>query len=479
MKHLPKISEKACYAVEIVGVGALTGLFAGLAVTLFNALAVLLEEFSRGYYGFFRDNPAFIPLLFLALFAGGIVMGGVLRVMPLLRGSGFPQAEGASTGLLRFKWYRDLTGMFAASLFAVFMGLSAGVEGPSVFLGACTGQGVSDILRRGENVRRYGITGGACAGLAVALKAPLSGIIFAYEEAHKKFNTEVFICSFTSVVFAMVVRYLLSPCLNLSNEAFFAGFSLPDDAGLMFCVYALCAALPTSLLAVGFYHATVALSKLFKKLRGRKKILVYAIPFLLAGGCGLLTPYAMGGGVETVEALAAGSGEELSLFGLPLFAVLLTVIAVRFVANAANNAALLPCCCSVPMMLMGAALGKLFALLFVKIGMDPALSDALVVMCLATFFTAVVKAPITGVILTVEVTWDFTFLLPAVICSLVAYLVGSVLKTEPLYEKILESDLLPSHEKTPLPERGEGERAAQLKSETEADQMRQVRQCTK
>ena len=123
-QKIQNLGNKAHYGAQIVSVGALTGLFAGLVVTLYNVLASMAEEFSRGYYDFFREHPAFIPLLFAALFVGAIVIGGVLKFIPMIRGSGIPQTEGATRGLIRFKWYQVLTGMFACSLFTIFMGMS-------------------------------------------------------------------------------------------------------------------------------------------------------------------------------------------------------------------------------------------------------------------------------------------------------------------------------------------------------------------
>src|SRR5699024_11333697 len=113
----------------------------GVLVSLYAALAAAAEDFARGYYRFFLDHPAFVPLLFLALALGAIVVGGVVRFLPLIRGSGIPQTEGAMRGLMRFHWYRELTGMFAVSLFTIFMGLSAGGEGPSILIGGALGHG--------------------------------------------------------------------------------------------------------------------------------------------------------------------------------------------------------------------------------------------------------------------------------------------------------------------------------------------------
>ena len=57
-KNIKQISKKAYhYGVQLVAVGALTGFFAGLVVTLYNVLAHMAEEFSAGYYGFSANIP--------------------------------------------------------------------------------------------------------------------------------------------------------------------------------------------------------------------------------------------------------------------------------------------------------------------------------------------------------------------------------------------------------------------------------------
>ncbi len=441
-KTLEKIKRKANYSAQIVSVGVMTGLFAGVVVTFFNVLFGMAEEFSRGYYGYFRDHPAFIPLLFLALLLGAVVIGGVLRFLPLLRGNGFPQTEGATRGLLRFKWYRDLTGMFASALFLVFMGLSAGAEGPSAFIGGSCGAGVSDLCRRDPIVRRFQITGGACTGLAVALNAPLTGIIFAYEEAHKRFTPEVFVCSFSSVAVAVVIRgVLLKYALGMEVGPFLSTFAYPADTGLLFCAFALLAALVVTLVAAGFYHLLFYVRKYFKRITFLKGTAKYMIPFALAGAAGLVTAFAMGGGEHFIDALGSGSEGGMSVFGWPLAVAVVVVVLLKLVTSVANLAADLPCCASVPMLAMGAGMGKLLSMLFVLMGMDPALADCLIVLCMVTFFTTVVKAPVTGIIMTVELTWSFTFFLPAVICAAVSYLIGDVLHIRPLYDRLLDEML--------------------------------------
>lgn len=443
VKNRRERRQRIGFGAQLVLVGALTGTFAGVVVTLYTVLAAMAEEFSRGYYAVFRTHPAFIPLLFLALFLGAVVIGGTLRVLPIVRGSGIPQTEGALRGLMRFKWYRALTGMFAASLFTVFMGLSAGAEGPSLLIGGACGYGTSDLLKRNAMVRRYQITGGACAGLAVAFNAPFTGMAFAFEEGQKRFTPEVFICAFSSVIFALAVRNLLRFAMGLDIGAFFTTFSFPAEgaADAAFYAFVLLSAVVCALAGVGFYFLVFAAKRLFSKVKFGKGVAKMLPPFLLAGAAGLITAYAMGGGHDFIAALGSGSEGLERVFSSPLWATLLVIVVLKLLVTVVNMGAGVPCGAFIPMLAVGAGLGALMSLLCAAMGMDASYSDALIVICMAVFFTTVVKAPVTGIVMTVELTWDFFFLLPVLIGVSAGYLIGELFRTRPVYERLLSEML--------------------------------------
>ncbi len=448
-KNFKKIGGKAYhYGVQLVAVGALTGLFAGTVITLYNFLVEKSEAFSHGLYEFIELNPAFIPLLFLALFAGAIIVGGVMKFIPMIRGCGIPQTEGATRGMLHFKWYHVLTGMFATSLFTVFMGVSAGAEGPSIQIGGACGAGTGAMLRRGEAVRRYQITGGACTGLAVASNAPLTGIIFAYEEAHKRFTPEVFICAFSSVVFGVITRNLLRYAMGLPIGAVLSNYNLatPD---LLFCAYVLVAAIVCGVVGGAFYHVTVRVKNLFDKVTFWKGLGKMLVPFMLAGALGLIISSAAGGGHHLLESLGGGMSEVGSIFSSPLWASLLILVLVKFISTVVNMGSGVPCDIFIPMLAIGACIGGLMSLLCQQMGMNAQYSDLLVLICMSAFFTTVVKAPITAIVLTVELTWNFTFLLPVIIGVSIGYLMGDVFRTQPIYEKFLD-DMVEEEKSLPM-----------------------------
>ena len=432
------------YGVQIAVVGVATGAFAGVVVTLYNMAASALEGVARGYYDFFRESPAFIPLLLAGLALGGVVIGGVVRALPTIRGSGIPQTEGALRGLMRFGWFRALTGMFASSLTAIVLGLPAGAEGPSIMIGGMCGQGMSELTRRNALVRRFQITGGACAGLAVAFNAPLTGMIFAFEEGHRRFSPGIFACSLTSVIVAVIVRNALRAAFGLDTAQFMTTYALSvaDLEAPLFYLFVLLASVVCAALGVAFARLTGIARRFFSRVTFLKGAGKFMLPFVLAGAAGLLTVFSMGGGREFISAMGSLSEETVSVLSSPLWASLLIVVAVRLVLAVLNMGVGVPCGAFVPMLAIGAGTGGLLAIACGAMGMDPAYTDALIVICMACFFTTVVRAPLTGIVMTFELTWNFAFLLPVAIGVAVGYFAGELTRTTPVYDGILDDMLV-------------------------------------
>ncbi len=432
--------------LQLILVGIVTGVFAGVVATAFTLLAETGEELSHDAYAFIRKNPAWIPLWLFALSAGAFLIGVLVQISKIIRGCGIPQSEGAARGVLRFKWYREATANFAACIVAIFMGLSIGAEGPSAFLGACAGDGVATTLRRNEMIKRYQITGGACTGLAVASNAPLTGIIFAFEEAHKRFTPEVFICSFISVVFGMLVRIAVYSLLGMEIRNAFSAYvfhELPlETYGVVIAAGLVC-----GVLGVLFHKSVFLLHALFKKIRCKKQKYVHFIQIFIAVMLGgvvcLFVPGVMGGGHTFIESLGTlGGARETSIdtsHGLSLTWILLIVLLLRFLVTGINAASGIPCGIFIPIIAMGACVGGSLNQLWVHLGMNPQYCDLMIMICIAALFTSVVRAPLTAIVMICEFTGSFAPLLPAIIGVAIGYIVGEISRTDGIYEALLET----------------------------------------
>lgn len=425
--------------VNLILLSILTGLFAGVVVTFYNILASLGEGAAEKLYKLILDNPAFIPVLLLGLFAGGIIIGVMVKFVPMIRGSGIPQIEGAARGLFRFKWYVTMCSMFAASLACVFLGLSAGAEGPSLEIGGCAGEAVGATLKRNKMIRRLQIASGSSAGLAVAFNAPITGLVFAMEEAFRSFSPQVFICAAISVVTALFTRNLIRPPLGFDTGFTFENFHFAPFS-FELCGWVVPAAVITSLLGVAFYYSVIGAKKLFKNITFFKGAGKFSIVFITAGVFALITLYAIGGGHSFIDALSTGGTGEINVekvFGLSIAASLVIILIIRFFAAVMNMSCGVPCGVFIPMLAIGAGAGGLLSLLFQKAGMDGVMSDYIVIICMSVFFTTVVKAPITGIVMVFELTGQFTNFLPAMLGIALGYLISMIFKLEPIYERSL------------------------------------------
>ncbi len=434
--------------VQLMAVGICTGICAGIVVTFFNLASHILSTYSKDIYAGIRENPAFVPLLFLVLTIIAFAVAVVQKLIPMVRGSGIPQTEGASRGLMELKWYQSLPAMTALTLVCIFSGMTAGAEGPSMFIGACCGEGVGKVFRGTEMERRYQLTGGACAGLAVAFNAPLTGIAFAFEEAHRRFTPAIFICAFSSVLSGVITRTVLYDLLNLQVTTAFTGFKL-EQMPLSTYGFVVLSAVLCGIIGVVFYISCLHARKLFSKItfaRGMGKML---IPFALAGCFGLISVAVMGGGSTFLQTLGTNGGTtEMTvarIFSTPVVVTLLLVVIMRLIATITNVGAGVPCGIFIPMLAIGASIGALLSKLCGVMGMDVIYSDCIVMICMATFFCSVVKAPITATIMVVELTGQFTLLVPIILGVSIGYMISEVFGCKPLYEKLLEEILDENH----------------------------------
>lgn len=444
-KQRVKARGKVLYRnfVELVLVGSITGCMAGFVVTVFNLLVHHAEEISRDSYAFIRSHPWYILLLLVALLVSAFLISVAVNMSSVIRGCGIPQAEGATRGIVPLKWWRDMALMFATSLLSIFMGLSVGAEGPSVLIGACAGDGVSAVLRRNQMIRKFQATGGACAGLAVASNAPLTGIAFAFEEAYKRLTPEVLICSFSSVILALLTRSTIYTVLGMETERAFSTYEFIDLPYKAYWFVVL-SGLACGLLGVGFYKFTFLMRKLFKKIRVKNPKIRYGLRILIAvlfgGMICLISEGVMGGGHGLIASLGSKfEGNPQTVFGAGLVFSLAVILLLKFLSTSINVGSGIPCGIFIPVISIGACLGALLNQVWTKIDPDMALhSDLLIMICMSAFFVSVVKAPITSIVMICEFTGSIAHLLPVVIAVFIGYFLAEMFRTDGIYEELLE-----------------------------------------
>jgi len=401
------------------------GLVAGLLASVFR-LALQRSELAR--IAWLERLPA-LPGLAVALALGGL--GGgigvwlVRRLAPETSGSGIPHLKSVLLGEEQMKWWRVLPVKFAAGLAAIGGGLALGREGPTVQMGGATGLMVSGWFRvkPGEGERKALISAGAGAGLAAAFNAPLAGMIFVLEELQVSLTPVVFVAAFLAAVTADVVCRVVAGETPVFTLHFIPGPSL----------YALPGALVVGAIAglggVVFNRCLLASLEAFKRLAW-PAFATGAVAGLLAGFAAWAYPGVSGSGGLLAERALTG---EIALRWV------LVLVAVRFILTMTSYGCGAAGGIFAPLLVIGAlgglAVGRAAHAITPLWAPQP---EIFAVLGMGALFTSIVRAPLTGIVLMIELTGKYDFMLPLLVSCFAAYGVAEAMKDTPIYEALRE-----------------------------------------
>lgn len=401
------------------------GVVAGLLATAFR-VALSAAEVRRVALLLPLPTAQRIPVAVAIGAAGGAAgLWLVRRFAPAANGSGIPQLKAFVLGKGEIEWRRLLPVKFLAGVFGIGGGLALGREGPTIQMGGATGLMVSEWFRikPGEGERKALIAAGAGAGLAAAFNAPLAGVMFVLEELAGSFTPVVLVSAFLASVSADIVGRVLTgemPVFQLHDMT-------PPN------VRALPAAVVLGL-ACGF--GGVLFNKtLLKSLDwyARLRWPAWAIGGVAGAVAGLASgiyPGVAGGGGLLAERALTG---QIALQWLPV------LIVVRFVLTMGSYGTGAAGGIFAPLLVIGALGGLAFGqVVHAVIPGWAAQPEAFAVIGMGGLLTSIVRAPLTGIVLMIELTGKYDFMLPLLVCCLVAYGVAEGLKDSPIYEALRE-----------------------------------------
>lgn len=377
----------------------------------------------------------FVLLVGACAVATGLGAWLVRRFSPHASGSGIPHVEAVLKDEVAPAPPSLVPVKFVGGILAIGAGLALGREGPSVQMGATVSDLVGKLFRRARADCRVLLAAGAGAGLATAFNAPIAGAVFVLEELVRRFETRIAIAALGASATAITVARLF-----LGDAPEFAVPPLPypgAEARGLFIVLGIVA----GFCAVAYNRVLLASIAAFDWF-SRWPVEIRAA--LVGGAVGVLAWFApdLVGGGEVLTQTTLTSKADLVL--LPL------AFGIRFVLGAASYAARTPGGLFAPMLVLGAQLGMFFGavcqLLLPGLDLPPA---AFGVVGMAAFFTGVVRAPVTGIVLIVEMTAGFTMLLPMLGACFTAMLVPTLLGNAPIYDSLAERSARKSEEPSP------------------------------
>lgn len=405
--------------------GNIIGVATGMVIALFRYLLELSEEALPVLYCWLPDHILWIPVWFVLLAVCAYILYRIVRKDGMTSGSGIPQIKGILLGEMDMNWARVLVLKFTGAVLGIGAGMSLGREGPSVQLGACLGQGLGRLTHRSYAESHYLLTAGAGAGLAAAFNAPLAGVMFCLEELTKNFSAFVLMGAISAAVTATTVtQYFFG-----MEPVFHMGVVPVIDTGSMYVLLIALGAF-VGLLGLAFNPMLTRSQDFYKKLPAKVRPL---LPLFCAGLVGFILPQILGGGSRLVDSLVVTNYTLIFL---------IVLLAGKFLFTMICFGSGVPGGIFLPMLVLGSVGGAIFAKIVIFLGVMPELFAVnCIVFGMAAYFSAVVKSPITGSILIMEMTGSFEHMLALIIVSMTAYLVADLTGGEPVYDMLLARSL--------------------------------------
>ncbi|MGR3803157.1 H(+)/Cl(-) exchange transporter ClcA [Marinibacterium profundimaris] len=412
----------------IIILGALSllvGLVSGVICALFHMALTHADALRVQAVTHAQASPwVGLPLLVggtaaAAAFAAGLVR----RVAPEASGSGIPHVEAVLEQEMQPARGWLIPVKFTGGVLAIGSGLALGREGPSVQMAAATANVIGRFFRRNWEDRRALLAGGAGAGLAAAFNAPAAGAVFVLEELVGKFEPRIAVVALgTSIGAIFASRGLLGGALD---------FPLPQLSGggpEMLPLFLLMGVL-VGLVSVVYNRSLLGTLRLADRIGGPIELRAAVI----GGAVGLLAfaaPDLVGGGDAMVTRMTQ---EQVALALLPL------LFLVRLLLSTVSYAAGTPGGLFAPMLALGAITGLAFGLIVQALapglGVAPA---AFAVVAMGAFFAGAVRAPLTGIILVIEMTGASDIILPLLTACFGSMLVTQALREPPIYVSLRE-----------------------------------------
>ena len=405
-------------------VGSLTGCVGALFQIALAQIATAKDMFFK----FLEVTPG-LPLI------GSIVLSGVMvfiafllvrKLAPETGGSGVQEIEGGLEGIRPLRWRRVIPIKFFGGLLSLGSGMVMGREGPTIQIGGNIGKMIADIFKVSKIDAHALVAAGAGGGLSAAFNAPLAGILFVMEEMRPEFKYNfltvqaVIIASASAdiVLRLMVGQELAIPMNMLSTPPLSSLFLFLIFGGVF------------GLFGYVFNRLLVWTLNFFSNLTGWSFTLTGLIVGGLIGALVWLFPDAVGGGYSVIPKALSGS--------IPVM-IMLLLFAVRFGTTMVSYGSGTIGGIFAPMLALGTLFGMWFGhfahFLLPDLVVQP---EVFAVAGMAALFCATVRAPLTGIALTIEMTGNYLMILPLILTCFTATIVAQGLGGQPIYTVLLK-----------------------------------------
>ena len=423
-----KLVDARLYFVSLI-----VGLLTGLVAVPYHYLLQLFYNYRKE---FFESSPPWYLhiIAFFTLWAVLIFVSKLVRHWPYIGGGGISQTRGAINGRIVYKHsFRQLLAKFAGGVLTLSSGLSMGREGPSVQMGSYIGDLVGKWGHILSGERKQLLAAGAGAGLAAAFAAPLAGATLVIESIERFDAPKTAITTILAGVVAGTIANMMFP-INPYHEieaiAPELSFSLQIKLFLLFAVV-------VSIFGKFYSLLMLYVKRLFPTIKQPEYIKLLGL-LIMAYVISLTITDLTGGGEQFLMEQALGGKQSiLWITGMMLLHMVFTVY---------SFSSGLPGGSFIPTLVTGGLLGKICALLLVQHGIiAPENISYVMLVGMAAFLVAVVRTPITAIILITEITGHFEVFYPSIVVGGLTYYFTELLEIKPFnvmfYEEMIKKPL--------------------------------------
>lgn len=410
-------------------VSLIVGLLTGLVTVPYHYLLQLFFNLRKDF--FHSSSPWYLHIvLFFSLWGVLIFVSRMIKHWPLIGGGGISQTRAVINGRIIYTHsLKQLVAKFTGGVLTLSAGLSLGREGPSVQIGSYIGDLIGKWTRVLSGERKQLLAAGAGAGLAAAFSAPLAAATLVIESIERFDAPKTAI----TTILAGVVAGGISSMAFTSNPYYQIQAVAPHLSPAFQIQLYIIFAVIVSVFAKFYSLLMLYFRRLYPSIKQPEHFKLLGI-LIMSYAISLIVVDITGGGEQfLMQQATGGSTEIIWIGGMMLLHMLFTVC---------SFSTGLPGGSFIPTLVTGGLIGKLFALILVQHGIIGSESVSYIMLIgMAAFLVAVVRTPITAIILITEITGHFEIFYPSIVVGGLTYYFTELLRIKPFnvmfYEEMI------------------------------------------
>lgn len=403
-------------------VAVMIGIASGLSVVCFRICIDLarIKLLGSGLH------PGFPRVILAPALTGLVVAALVILFFPRARGSGVNQTKAALYIYDGFIPFSTIIGKFITAGLAIGGGAPLGPEDPSLQIGAGIASAVGRRLHMSREKLRLIAPVGAAAGLAAAFNAPITAVLFVIEEVIGRWTAGILgAVVLAAISSAIVSRWFLGdeplfriPLYHLEHVGELAAYAVLGVIG--------------GLASIVFIKYIAYLRPRLRRLPAWTHWVQPAVAGLIIGVVGIWYPQIMGAGYTYID---QAMHEQFT------WQVLLILGGLKIFGTGLSFSSGTPGGLFAPVLFMGAMIGgavgmveqHLFPYLAIPVG-------AYALVGMGTLFAGILRAPMTSVFMMLEVSGNYTIIVPVIISNAIAYVISRSFEPTPVFDMLSRQD---------------------------------------